>query len=99
VRKIAPFRVDHRPRILLLTGRELRSMADSTELNRSPWRQETVITATHASPTAPNDAAAVGQNDQRLTGSDPTGSVPCAVRGPADWQVSSRRGKSILSRV
>lgn len=55
----------------MLTGRELRSMADSTELNRSPWRQETVITATHASPTAPNDAAAVGQNDQRLTGSDP----------------------------
>jgi 'Cold-shock' DNA-binding domain len=54
---------------------------------------ETVATATHEFATASDNAAAVGQKDRRLNRFVPPESMPCAVRGPADWQVSSRRGK------
>ena len=82
-----------RPRIPPLTRHKRHAIEDNTELNQSPWRQETAVTATHEFATASDYAAAVGQKDQRLNRFGPPESVPGAVRGPADWQVSSRRGK------
>jgi len=63
LRRTAAFRDDRR-RIASLTV--LSAPLSRTKVESVPWRLETLVTPTHEFATASDDAAAVGQNDQRL---------------------------------